>query len=201
MERIKRTITKKHRMLVEKQIRETPKLKEAVERNPALKDVLLRSEASKELLGWEDLSSPEESLNLYRAKAKCWRNDAKTLSDMIHSGRYDLADIQSYINKHPIDSIWMLFRLLSLEREKGVSDMEKDFVSRRQSEAAKNPRLRNRKEKDREIVQEFWDKWQIDKSLYKGVTAFDNAMMDKTDVGRNSILNWRKILKSGKRLV
>ncbi|WP_020564615.1 hypothetical protein [Methylosarcina fibrata] len=67
--------------------------------------------------------------------------------------------------------------------------------------ASEKDRLGNRKEKDREIVQEFWDKWQIDKSLYEGVTAFDNAMMDKTLISRSSMLDWRKILESGKRLV
>jgi len=70
-----------------------------------------------------------------------------------------------------------------------------------QKEIAKKPRIKSRKNEERAIVEEFWDKWQVDKQLYKNVTAFDTAMMDKTGIERRqTIQTWRLNLKKGKRL-
>lgn len=88
-----------------------------------------------------------------------------------------------------------LFRLaLNIDGMKGLA------LSERQSENSSHPKPKHKQA--RKIVQEWWDKWQEDRSLYDGVTKFDEAMLDKTGLPRlQTISDWRRKLEQGNRLI
>lgn len=108
-------------------------------------------------------------LGLLAVKGMKSTSKASQLSEMIHSHENGLSSIQEYLNEHPITAFELL-NLITLERAKGESELERAIKS-------KNSNQRDHQVWKRETVKPKWDEWQQQPELYKSKKAFAANML------------------------
>ena len=146
---------------------------------------------------WEILASREDAPSLFADFFQSRETLADELITTINEG--GLSDLQKYKS---IDGITLLFVIDRVDKIKDVRRKQlNDVLKSMYQEYAKKPRPNGQKNEEREMVQEFWDKWQKGECKYDNKTAFDSAMMDKTGISKTTIQKWRKALENGGRLV
>lgn len=95
------------------------------------------------------------SVGLFMAKTKVATQNAEEISTMLHASAHSLSSIQEFINEHPIDALTVV-RLISLERERGVSRIEIEAHKRMSSKGGtKRDEILGHKAK-RESILQLW---------------------------------------------
>ena len=89
------------------------------------------------------------------------------LSDMLHSDQHGLSSIQEFLNENPLNSL-SLMNLISIERAKGESELEKEIKRKMAEENAKRKLAKDLKQQwKHEVVKPKWLEWQKNPDLYK----------------------------------
>jgi len=106
------------------------------------------------------------------------------------------SDLEDFAKLPPVSGLTLLAVMAKID-EKTIESAGALF-SKRQSRIGKKPRPR-RQHKGREIVADYWRRWQAAPNLYPSKAAFIRDMMEKTEINRpQTIQGWIKLLTANR---
>ena len=135
-------------------------MKKSVEERAFLLQQRLARRAEKGLKVPQEFLDCASSMGSLFVKTMQSFNQARALSEMIHSNEHGLSSIQEQLTEHPINAL-TLMNIISIERAKGESDLEKHLKTKNGQDNAQKKLDNDPKQKwKRETVKPEWENWQ-----------------------------------------